>query len=138
MSKKNKVPKWVVEYLVTIEKLKKMTRDGQIYSGNQPDLDILKKTGKGNCVAMSKLFAEILRKHEVESVQQMIIGIIDPDEDRHQVTLVYQGTEMIWYQSNETLLCFKTLSQLNKYMEREMGWKDKAVAVFSQRWLTWC
>lgn len=138
MAKKNRIPKWVVEYLVTIDKLKKLTRDGQIYSGDQADLSILKKTGKGNCVAMSKLFAEILRKHDVDSAQQKIIGIIDPKEDNHQITLVYEGTERVWYQSNENLLCFKTLSQLYKFMEKEMGWQDKPIATISQRWLTWC
>lgn len=137
MSKKNRIPKWVIEYLATIEKLKKLSPDKQIYSGNQPSLKILKETGRGNCVAMSKLFAEILEKHQVEDAKQMIIGIIDPNEDRHQVTLVYEGTERIWYQSNETIICFKTLSQLDKYMEKEMGWQNKPVAVFSQRWLCW-
>lgn len=137
MSKKNRIPKWVVEYLATIENLKKLSSDRQIYSGDQPKLSVLKETGKGNCVAMSKLFAEILKKYKVDGAQQIIIGIMDPDEDRHQITLVYEGTERVWYQSNEVIICFKTLSQLNKFMEKEMGWKNKPVAIFSQRWLYW-
>ncbi len=132
-----KFPLWAKEFLTEIEKLKRKNKDRQIYSGNQPKLEVLKQTGRGNCVAMSKLFVEILQKHDVDGAQQMVIGILDPKDDRHQITLVYEGTKRVWYQSNEVLICFKTLSQLNKYMEKEMGWHNKPVAILSQRWLCW-
>ena len=138
MTKNNKIPVWAKEFLYEMERLKKKAPKGQIYDYDQFNLNVLKKTGRGNCIAISRLFIEILRKYNVDSVQKMDIGILDQNEDNHRIILVYQTPGRIWLQSNDKLICFKTYHQLMKYAGDEWNWTDKGLAVIKQAWISWC
>ena len=139
MSKKRKIPIWVTEFQREIDKLKKKTKNGDIYQYPQGNLEILKKTGRGDCIAISRLFREILRKHNIDRVQHLVVGVMDPkDEANHQITVVYEDKEKIWLQSNEKILCFKALHLLIKYSENEMAWNKKGFMIIKKAWLSWC
>lgn len=121
-------PIWVLEFRKQIKKFKRAVGSSDIYKDRQSDLSELFRIGRGNCVAMSKLFRKILKSHSIP-YQHMIIGESDARRNTHQITLVYESDNSIWFQSNDILRRFKSFSSLIKYAENEMKWKNRGMKV---------
>lgn len=121
-------PLWVMEFEDWVKKLKIKSGKIDIYKGEQPSLKKLLQTGMGNCVATSKLFRKILKKHRISYVH-VAFGEFDPKKDRHQVTLVYTDCRSIWFQSNTLLKEFQSFSSLIQYAEKEMAWQTKGMTI---------
>jgi hypothetical protein len=121
-------PIWALEFRKQIKKFKRAVGGSDIYKKQQSDLSELFRIGRGNCVAMSKLFRKILKGHSIP-YQHMIIGESDTRRSTHQITLVYESNNYIWLQSNDILRRFKNFSSLIKYAENEMKWKSKGMKV---------
>ncbi|HBM45401.1 MAG: hypothetical protein UT05_C0013G0007 [Parcubacteria group bacterium GW2011_GWF2_38_76] len=128
------IPIWARDFNNEIIKLRKRAKKYDIYEGEQPYLIKLRKSGQGNCVAVSKLFRKILRKYKI-SYQHIIIGEYDKTKERHQITIVRSNERSIWLQSNTLLMEFQSFSKLIAYAEEEMGWKDKGMAIEQMKWV---
>jgi len=137
--KKNQEPAWVTEFLNEINRLKKLTKDGEIYSGDQSRLDVLKKTGKGNCVAVNKLFKEILAKYSVPNAYRLRIASKDRREKfDHRIMIVVEDMDKFWLQSNEKLIVFRDYIALIKYAAEEMEWFKKGFFIKFCQEVNWC
>lgn len=128
------IPVWAEKFLNNMAKLRKIAGQQDIYDYDNASLPVLLRTGKGNCVATSKLFRKILKKLRV-TYQHIGLGEYDAAKDSHQITIVYQNENSIWLQSNDKLLEFNSLSNLIKYAETEMGWKDLGMKVLESEWV---
>jgi hypothetical protein len=114
----------VWEFRKTVKEFKKITKE--IYSINQDKLPVLMKTGRGNCVAFSKLFRKICKKRKVRVYHARIRNITDKKEHDHQLSLVYDDRErIIWLQTNGKIFRFKNFSRMIKFAGNEVGWNLK-------------
>ena len=139
MAKNIKIPIWITEFEEEIEELKKKTNDGDIYCAGQDSLKVLLRTGQGSCVATSKLFRMILRKHVVEKAFQMHIGSLNPKEQwDHQATVVVEKMGKFWYQSNDIVRMFTDYIELIKFAASEMGWTKNDFYIVKTYELNWC
>jgi len=123
-------PDWVREFRVEVLKLSVLAH-GESYSKYQDKLDILEKTGKGNCVAWSKKIVKIAIAHKVSyknySMEGKPVGGIDPGV-YHRVTILVDASGQLWMQTNNKI---KMVSGLKD------AWKKLAYD-FEDEWPNGC
>lgn len=99
---------WPLEFQNQIVRLIVVANGKDWYSGSQPSLLKLKRTGRGNCVAWSKLIIEIATSYGLQTIE---INIADRSEkkskmDRHMFCIIIDTDQTIWYQSCRDLTKF--------------------------------
>ena len=109
-----RIPLWVKSFRNAVKKLKSLAGRKDWYDLNQPNLRELKNTGRGNCVAWSELMAEIAL---IENLVTIIVTIADVDEDksgemRHQICVIIDKDNTVWYQGNIWLHRIKKIKGL--------------------------
>ena len=120
-----RVPRWILKFEKEVSKLRKISKN-KWYLHPQPSLVALKRTGRGNCVAWSKLMTEIAIKHNL-LVIQLVIGEQREKKNskfRHQITVVIERDRTVWLQSNiwQRKFCrarsWPTMNSLTKLLKR--------------------
>ena len=94
-------PPLVKRFKDEVEDLKKLAgNEKRLYKYPQPYLAVLKRTGRGDCVAWSKLFAKIGRVEKFITIL-VIIETLDYFEDdvAHQICIVIDDDGNVWYQN---------------------------------------
>lgn len=126
MAKKKKIPEWVIEFRKEINELKKKTRNGNIYNKSQESWQTLKETGRGNCVATSDLFENILSKYKPEFAYRMTTEVIDKRcKNTHRIIIVIETTDRYWYQSNDKITFFDNIFDLLRCSAKGVGWEKR-------------
>lgn len=105
-----KRPFWLEKWTRTVNKLKALSKNNW-YKHPQPSLAALKRTGQGNCVAWSKLMAEIA-VHEGLTAIFLIIGERYESKSAelpHQICVIIDHENVVWIQSNIWYTKYKKL-----------------------------
>lgn len=94
-----------------------------IYEYNQDNLAVLKKTGKGNCLALSKLFNSICRKKKVKFFCIILKNFAKEKDDMHQVSFICDvKKKSFWLQSNHTITKLKNYNEIVMHSSSNVGW----------------
>ena len=102
---KDGTPDWALKFQYKVIQLEIIAGPNNWYKHPQPYLSVLKRTGRGNCVAWSKLVREIALKAGLIPVLIVIGGLIeDPDDSWHQFCVIIDNDNTIWYQNCRDLV----------------------------------
>jgi hypothetical protein len=89
-------PRWYLEFKKCVNELKKKSNN-QWYKSLQDNLEVLRETGSGNCVAWSLLMKEIALKFNLTIY--LIILNSPKSIERHQVSVVVEKDGSTYLQS---------------------------------------
>jgi len=98
----NNDPPWVKKFRQSVERMEELAGKGNWYDFNQPYLSQLKKTGRGNCVAWSKLMIEIATDAGLET----IVVVFEDARTKwgsdwpHQICVIVDKDNDVWCQDN--------------------------------------
>ncbi|MBI3633598.1 MAG: hypothetical protein HY226_04890 [Candidatus Vogelbacteria bacterium] len=107
---KKRVPFWIEKFESTVRNLRRLSGN-KWYKHPQPSLSTLKRTGRGNCVAWSKLMSEIA-VHANLTVILLIIGERYESKSKelpHQICVIVDREKNVWIQSNIWCTKYKKL-----------------------------
>jgi hypothetical protein len=101
-------PYWVWEFHQKVKEMVYRAGSSEVYEESQDSLLVLESTGKGNCVAWSKLMAKIAMHRKVFFRTYVMCKNCKPrdglDMAYHQITVLTDDTGQLWLQSNAFLM----------------------------------
>ena len=129
MAKKNKLPPWISHFRALVRMAGHVSKEP--YQKGQEALLLLMESGRGNCIAWSKLFRDVLSFYQVQEAYHMIFCLPRGKTVGHQITIVYNKDGTVWCQSNEKVRLFKNIWSAQRYGAKEMGWLKKGIKIGS-------
>ncbi len=117
----------ICEFKTFIKNFQKKNGE-DIYDSKQNNLAVLKRTGKGNCVAFNKLFNSICKKKGVKFYSLTLENIAKPKDSNHQIGFVYDARrKSFWLQNNHLVNKLKSYNQILLYTSDLVGWTSSLV-----------
>ena len=99
---------WQREFELEAIAIKKIA-NGPVFLHPQPIFGILRRTGRGDCMAWSGLMMHIARKHGIDCTLYLVTNSKEFNKSwvrrsSHAITILKDNLGKMWLQSNETLL----------------------------------
>ncbi len=113
---------WTQDFRDNVLVLAKLSR-GRLYEYPQPSLKTLLATGKGDCVAWSKLMAKVAIKNKIPYKHYVLYSRNKEDIfSHHQISILESGGQM-WLQSNHSVMLVDDMKEALTTASKQIAWE---------------